>query len=248
MKRTFSQIFVAGLAAAICMFAQGGPAASGLGPVDMAQQSTVDGDIVSLQIGYGTRTPSFTVDGKVIRLAPVWYFLDNDFELSPGEAVRVVVAPAIDKSLHAVAIVKTATGTKLTLRSETGTPLWIGGAGLGARPGSGQQQQNATPARGGAPCIDPLSARTMTGVVEELTAGYGVQYPSLILVAADVRIAIKLGPERVIQQSGIDFSEGVTLTIQYATSTCTEDRVAMTITDAEGKKLVLRTETGAPAW
>lgn len=258
MKRTLANLAIAGLVAAT-VWAQGpqgpgrgsgsGKAAGGL---NMAQQTTVEGTITSLQIGFGTRTPSFVVAGKLIRLAPVWYFLENDFELAPGEHVRVIAAPATDGVLHAVAVAKTATGTTLQLRNDGGIPLWIGPAAMN-RPGQPQGPStgpgpNPNPPRAGTPCLDPRSVETVTGVADEVTAGYGIQHPSVTLVNGDTRLLIKLGPERILQASPIDFEPGVTLTIQFAVSTCAEERVALTVTDAAGQVLVLRNADGRPAW
>ncbi len=95
-------------------FAQGGPGGPGgntqsgprlSGRPDIARLQTIEGTIASINLGVGLRSPSIGINGLVIRVAPLWYLLENDFELVVGEQVRIVAAvstQAGDPYLHAV--------------------------------------------------------------------------------------------------------------------------------------------------
>ncbi len=80
-----------------------------------------------MQVAYGAQYPSITLDGKTIKVAPVWFLLDNDFELAAGEEVSVLAAPSAregDPSFYAIWIAKPSSGVTLMMRSESGMPLW----------------------------------------------------------------------------------------------------------------------------
>jgi hypothetical protein len=200
--------------------------------------TTVEGAINSVQIAYGAQYPSIVIDKTLIKVAPVWYLLDNGFELTAGETVKVVAAPSLntgDSYLYAVSITKLATGASLTIRSEAGVPLWTGGGANQAAP------------RQSALCIDPVSVQTATGTIESVNAALGIQFPVLVLKTQDgALLTIKLGPERLLLASDFELKPGATLTVQYATATVTGELVALQLTDALGNVLVLRDPDGMP--
>ena len=162
------------LLAASLVFAQG-PSGSGNGNqpqpagsgLNMAKLQVVEGTINSVQVAYGVQYPSIVVNKLQIKVAPVWYMLENDFELKAGEAVRVSAAPsntASDPYLYAVDITKTASGAKITLRNSLGIPLWLGAARQG-----GQMQAP----RSGGSGIDSATVATVSGTIESVTASVG---------------------------------------------------------------------------
>jgi len=230
-------------------FAQGprGPQEPGMGqgPVarqgaglNMNLQTTVEGVISSVQIAYGAQYPSIVVDKTQIKVAPVWYLLDNGFELKAGDAVKVVAAPSLnagDAYLYAVSITKTATGTSLVIRSEAGVPLWTGNGANQAAP------------RQSSLCIDPASIHTATGTIDRVNAGLGIQFPELVLKLQDgTLLTLKLGPERLLLAADFELNPGATLTVSYATATCDDELVALQLTDAQGNTLILRDPDGRP--
>lgn len=242
-------LFLSAALAAAVAFAQGprGPhgnaGASPFGPgLDLARQQTIEGPITSVQIGYAVGYPSIVVNRNTIRLAPVWYLLENDFELAVGDLVRVVAAPAYrDATLHAIAVEKLKAGVRLVMRDEAGLPLWTRQS-----PASGAAIQAG--ARFGGGCLDPAAIATVTGVIESVHAGVGIQHPTLTLRAGDQLLTFKLGPERVILGAGFELNPGATLTVRYAVAACTGELIALSLTDAEGNTLLLRTDSGQPAW
>ncbi len=223
-----------------------GPPAAGAQPcascaLDLTKTQVVEGTITSVDIGYGVQYPSIVIGKTVIRLAPVWYLLENDFEIAPGDAVRVTAAPstgAAGEFLHALEIVKTASGAKIVLRDSSGLPLWLGAARRGGNPQA---------PRSGGGCVDPSSARTAQGTVEEVTLGVGIQHPRLLFRTAERLLVIQLGPARLLLDSGFEIRAGMTLTVQYAASACNEEYVALKLTNAAGQTVVLRNANGFPA-
>ncbi len=210
--------------------------------LDMAKLQSVEGFISSVQIAYGAQYPAIVINQTQIKVAPVWYLLENDFELAVGESVRVTAAASAtvnDPYLYAVDITKLSSGSKITLRNELGVPLWIGAARRGGNP--------QAPRSGGA-CIDTVSTNTATGVVDRVTAGAGIQHPTLVLKVGEVLLTIELGPERILLDRDLELKPGATLTVKYAQTTCCDAYVALQITDADGHTLVLRHDDGTPAW
>jgi hypothetical protein len=245
---SFRYLALATLAVAVA-FAQGprGPQGnpdaprSGAG-LDMARQQTIEGAISSVQIAHGARYPSIVVSQNTIRIAPVWYLLENDFELAAGDVVKVLAAPALnDPALHAIAIEKVKDGTALVMRSEAGLPLWT----RQPRPGNGAVQ--AGPRFGGG-CLDPASIATVTGVVDSVDAGIGIQHPTVSLKVDGKLMPFKIGPERILLEADFELKPGATLTVRYAVATCTGELIALALTDAAGNTLVLRSDDGRPAW
>lgn len=172
----------------------------------------------------------------------MWYLLENDFELTAGEAVKVRTAPsntANDPYLYAIEILKVSNNTSISIRNEAGVPLWIGSAGRGG---------GAQAPRTGGNCVDSASIQTATGTVDSVTAGVGIQHPSLVLKVNGALLTIELGPERILLSSDLEMKPGATMTVRYASATCEDEFVALVITDAEGRTLVLRHDDGTPAW
>ena len=94
-----------------------------------------------------------------------------------------------------------------------------------------------------------MAIKTVTGVVEDVNLGLGVQHPTLTLLTdTGTILTFKLGPERVLLASDVELLPGAALKVKYATSLCTNELLALEITDADGDVLVLRTDDGLPAW
>ncbi len=220
---------------------QGAPASS----LDMTKTQTIAGKIGTLDIGFGAQYPSFTVGTTSIKAAPVWFFLDNDFELKAGDSVSVLAAPSTipgDSYLHALQITNTATGAKIVLRDSNGVPLWSG-------PGAGRGNRDA--ARDGActGCIDPATIATVSGTVEKVVMGVGIQMPSLVVKAADGKlITMKIGPERILLEADFELKAGDKVAAKYAYASCNEEYVALQLTNAAGVTVTLRNDDGTPAW
>ncbi|MFN7939499.1 MAG: hypothetical protein U0R19_39595 [Bryobacteraceae bacterium] len=250
MKRAFFAIL---LTAAVAL-AQGGPrpgfgpgtgSGTGTGPIhtqaalNMAAVETISGTITGVQIGYAMQYPSIVVNQKTIKVAPVWFLLENDLELKEGMAVKVTAAPGNPPNeayLHAIEITAVAAGKTLRLRDAAGVPLWTGGSGVSA------------PAAVGTGCVDPASIRTVAGTIEAVHAGYGMQQPEMTLKTDAGILSLRLGPEKVLLGSDFELKAGAALTVKYGVATCSEEKLALVLTNAAGKSLKLRNDDGTPAW
>ena len=246
---TRNLIATLGLTAALA-FAQGprGPgggnqaapqANSGL---NMTTQQVVEGNITGVQIAYATQYPSIVVNKLQIKVAPIWYLLENDFELTAGEAVRITAVSsntAGDAYLYAVDITKVSSGARITLRNELGIPLWMGAARRGGNP--------QAPRTGGT-CVDTASIKTVSGTIDSVTSGIGIQHPTMVLKVDSALLTIGLGPERVLLDSDLELKPGATVAVKYALATCTDTLVALQLADASGHSVVLRHDDGTPAW
>ena len=210
--------------------------------LNMAKQQLIEGTISSVQIAFGAQYPSIVVNKTQIKVAPAWYLLDNDFALSVGESVKVMAAPsntAGDPYLYAIDISKSASGAKMTLRNEAGVPLWIGAARRGGNPQA---------LRTGGGCVDPASIQSTTGTIESVTAGVGIQHPTLTLKVDGKLMTFALGPERILLDTDLELKAGTPLTVKYAVASCTGEYLALQLADAAGNTLVLRHDDGTPAW
>jgi hypothetical protein len=223
----------------------GGGAGMGASSLDMTKTRTFNGTVGAIDIGYGAQYPSFTVGTTTFKVAPVWYFLNNDFELKAGDPVSVTAAPSTipgDSYLYAISIANTKTGAKLVMRDSNGLPLWSGpaagrgnGGGIGAGVCTG--------------CVDPKSIATVMGTVEKVVAGVGIQMPSLVLKGADGKlVTIKIGPERTLLEADFEIKAGDRITARYAYATCSEEYIALQLMNAQGNILKLRNDDGTPAW
>lgn len=212
--------------------------------LDMTKTVVIEGRIEAVSIAAGVQYPSIIVAGSTIRLAPVWFLLENDFELAVGDMVKVVAAVCVcrEESLAAVEISKGA--ETMVLRDSLGIPLWI--KGLGA--GSGRGGAAADPGNGGA-CLDLASVERVTGTVVSVNAGLGIQQPSVVLKTNDGRtLSIRLAPERVLLEQDIELAEGMELTVKAARSACVDGLVALELVMPDGVVIRLRDESGRPVW
>ena len=214
-------------------------------PLDMTQTVLLEGVIESISIAPGMQYPSVAVDRREIRIAPVWFLLDNDFELAAGDKVRILAVACVcaENAWYAVEITKG--DTTLVLRDSLGIPLWT--RALGAMNGSGGRGP-ATPFRGGA-CLDLATVETVSGAVVSVNAGVGIQQPVLSLKTEDGRVlSIRLGPERVLFENDVELAAGAVLKVKVAKSACADGLVALELTTADGVVIRLRDESGRPVW
>lgn len=245
------------LAAAGMLLAQGprgkgpqnAPALRAGGALDISQTAVIEGEITSVSIGAGIEYPSVTVDDKVIKLAPVWYLLDHDFELAAGDEVKVTAVHCLcaEDTWYAMEITKAE--VTLELRNSLGIPLWVrtlGGRGEAANGNRGSQAVRALP---GGVCLDPATAQSYEGTVVSVNAGVGIQQPTVVLKTSEGKlVTIRLAPERVLLENDVELAEGAQVRIVAGVSTCTEALVALELTTADGVTIRLRDDTGRPVW
>jgi hypothetical protein len=210
--------------------------------LDMTKVQTTEGTVVSVNVGYGSQYHSIQIDQTTVKVAPVWFLLENDFEIRAGDKLKVTAAPSFqvrDAYLNAITVTNTVSGASLTLRDNNGIPLWAREQGVG----HGTEGQ-ATCTR----CSGPTSVATVSGTVNQISAGIGIQMPSMVLKTADGNLlTVKLGPERILEAADFEIKAGDALTVRYAL-TCTGETVALELTNSAGTKVVLRKDDLTLAW
>lgn len=243
------------LAGAVVAFAQGprGPQAPANAPhtgLNMAAVQVIQGAVTDVDIARGAQYPTVVVNKLQIKLAPEWYLLDNDIEIKTGDTLKITAAAsAIEADTYLYAIDVAKGSAFLKLRDSQGLPLWTGGPGGAKGHASGQRNGSGQGTGECQGCLDAASAVTVTGSVEKVTAGTGIQFPTVVLKTADNKhLTIKIGPERVLLAADFEITAGQKLTVKYAASTCKDELVALELTDSNGRKLVLREQDGTPAW
>lgn len=97
-------------------------------------------------------------------------------------------------------------------------------------------------------CLDASTAVTVSGKVEKITMGAGIEMPTLTLQTDGKLLVLKLGPERILLAADIELKAGDTVTVKYAVETCTDELVALAITTASGVTITLRGDDCMPAW
>lgn len=118
--------------------AQGRQQSSGARGVEVADPPaktwiTLGGSVVALKDGHLTAE---TDHGKVTtHIGPEWYWELRGIELGEGDQV-VVAGFCEDDTFQAARIEDSSTGAAVTLRDQTGRPLWAGGARAGRREAS----------------------------------------------------------------------------------------------------------------
>ena len=251
MKKTCLAIFAALLATAALSFAQGprGPQNRNAAPnrpasvLNLAKVQTVTGAVSEVSITYGTQYPSITVNKTVIKVAPVWFFLDKNFEIKAGDQVSVTAAPSLlpnDSYLYAIDITNTASKANIVLRDSSGVPLWSGPSGGRANPDA---------PRNGTGCIDAATISTVVGTVEKVSMGVGIQMPTLVVKTSDGKlISMKIGPEWILLDADFELVAGEQVTSKFAHETCTDEDVAIQLTNAAGVAVILRNDDGTPNW
>jgi len=258
-----TRLTLAALAMAAALFAQNGPKGPQMGPgqnqqpavpmhsLDLAAVVTIAGPITTVNVALGVQHPSIVVDGKTIELAPAWWLLEKGLELKEGDKVEVIAAPCLDPDkpwLFAIKVINVTTGTTRSLRDENGVPLWVtrGGKGQMQGPGSRSGQGNGPAECSG--CFDPASLATTTGTVESVNAGFGIQMPVLTLKTTGGLLTLKIGPERILLESGFTIKAGDTLTVKYGQSICTDELIAVSLTNNDGVTVILRDDSGRIVW
>jgi len=211
--------------------------------LEMATLQEISGAVTAVNLGAGTQYPSIEVGGKLIRVAPIWFLLENDFEISRGDQVvvgAVLSTSMTDPYLHAVWIRNETTEKQIQLRGEAGSAGWArrrGGFAI-------QEPQGNRLVRGG---CGFSAIETVSGAVLEVSVGAGIRQPNVILQTLAGPVSVKVGPSRVLLENEFQIAVGDTLTVVYGVSTCTDEKVALQLTNGD-VTITLRNEDGSPAW
>jgi hypothetical protein len=61
----------------------------------MSRVETIKGTVTVVNIGYGVEYPNIVIEDRHIKLAPVWFLIENDFEIEPGDTLEVMAARSL---------------------------------------------------------------------------------------------------------------------------------------------------------
>ncbi len=243
MKQVFGTLLSALLLTALACL----PAlAAGNAPAQTARLNStapvvLSGTVTDVRVDYGLQYPAILVNGSWIKLAPVWYLLDKGIEVAVGDTVSVTAVPCTEPdgvSYYAIDI--TLDGTTYVLRTVDGTPAWNAKAAM-----------MAGRARYGTPAGSPVvagSVTTVSGVIDALVMNRGIRNPEMTILANGIRVAVKLGPERYMEQNDFELKLQERVTARIAVEEKTRAYVALQITNQAGQTLTFRHDDGSPAW
>jgi hypothetical protein len=72
--------------------------------------------------------------------------------------------------------------------------------------------------------------------------------PTLVLKTDGKLLTLKIGPERILLGADFELNPGQSVTVRYAQATCTDEYLALQITNSAGVTVTLRGDDGTPAW
>ena len=216
--------------------------------------ATVTGTVEELfNAGFDEEEPSMKIStlDKLIKLAPVWFFLENDIEIDKGDTVKVTyAASAISGDLYAIRIELLDEGASIDLRNpETGQPLWVGGYAYNrnarGRNGAGYQGEGARTGN----CLDLASAVTVTGTINAILRPEGIRQTKIAFTPdGGQQILVRMGPVRLLMQQGLMIQEGARLTLTVAKDACSDELVVTAAGPEGAEPITLRNAVGAPTW
>ena len=215
--------------------------AAGTGPVLEQQQQAVDmvgepwtasGTIAGLETSGMTLALS---DGTQIfvELGPSHYWAEQGVTLVVGDIVTV--DGFYNGEQYHAATVTTVDGVQLTVRSDTGLPLWSGGA-------SGSQNQNGTTAGQTETQVAAEDWITVEGTVT-LVNGSTLDMQT----TTGETLALQLGQASFMQTQGVTFAPGETISVTgfwQGTTFRAGDITKL----ATGERLMLLDPNGRPLW
>jgi hypothetical protein len=209
------------------------------GNLNLTSAQSIEGPVTAIHLAYGAQYPSLVIGDKTIKIAPIWFFADHDFEIRIGDSLRVLAASSRavgDSYLYALRITNTKTQLEILLRDEAGVPLW-------AAQGPKRTSRSLH--------IQPglTSIFTVTGRIEAVVYGPGIQMPSITIRTAEGSlITAVLGPERVLLELDVELKVGQDITAKLAVCNYRDGYLVLELTLADGTTIVLRDSTGAPVW
>jgi hypothetical protein len=234
---------------------------AGVPAADPSAAFTVNGSVQAFVAAYGSGMPTLTVDdatlGSVsVALGPVWYLNDQGFGAAVGDTVELLAYPCATCRVGTVAawVQNITSGSSITLRDESGYPVWrpSSGAGIGyGRSGPGFRGRSGAGGQGG--CLggpDMTQVATATGTVDAFSFTPGQGSPTLELSADQGQLTILVAPYRAVMGTGLVLEPGMEVTVAYAPVTVAdaEHLVAISLTDtASGVTVQLRDpQSGVP--
>ena len=210
---------------------QGEPVAQGL--EGEAWEAT--GNITALD-DYGFEFTTASGENVYVELGPPDYWQQQNVELTDGQLV--MVSGSLNDSIVHAETVTLADGQELTIRSETGQPMWSGGVSNSR----GQNGQSAT----GDHIPDPQATVdewiTLTGTLVSFQGG------SMTMSTSDGDlISFQTGQPRFLAEQGVTFQVGDQISVvgfyegeQFSAGDITQL--------STGLRVMLRDPNGRPLW
>lgn len=171
-----------------------------------------------------------TAESIYVELGPSHFW--QDMALAVGEVVSVD-GFFNGQQYHAATVTRT-DGTQMQLRSETGMPLWSGGASGGQAHGEAGQS--------GEPQVAPQDWVTLDGMVSAVTGSM----LTMQTTEGDL-LDLQLGQPRFIDSQGIVFAPGEAITVVGYWQGTSFKAGDITKT-ATGERLMLLDPNGRPLW
>ena len=196
------------------------------------------------------------MDGKLIKIAPLWYLEHLAIELEVGDNVRVEALPCERSGAEVYRALS------LTLLDESGNPVadTIVFRLVDDKPswaGRGYRNQLVFPQsayfslkrQAAGDSLLPASEATVTGVVDQIVRGKGFAPPVLLLRTPDGQLLdITIGPADQLLAWDFELKEGQTVMVRFALTQRTRQRIALQLADTAGNRITLRNERGDPIW
>ena len=227
---------------------------------DPAAVLTIDGVVTAVNIyQHELEYPSIVVSTSaigevVIKLAPLWLLLENDFEVQVGDTVKILalpcnlVSPATYYALS-ITVIDPLTQeivSSITLRDPSGFPLWTGRA---QTPTSATSPTGARTCAAKGNCLEVMAIGQITGVVDSVIPGQGIAQSRLLLRLQDGKyFGVDIGPARHMLGQDFELRAGETVMLRFGTLRRSRHHVALQLGYGSGYQVTLRKETGAPAW
>lgn len=230
-------------------------AAAGL---NLSATVTLNGTVTAVNVATASQYPTISLNGTVVKVAPVWFLLENDFEIETGHQLVVRAAPALLPTgyYYALEVENLTTQKSIQLRDASGRPLWFRAPGLemglrGESPGSSSAagafawQARAAVTYGG--CLDTNNLVEITGQIVEIDATAGIRQPAIVLDVGGKLVTVRIGPLRVLFATDLELAPGDVVSVIAAQETCTGNLVALKLSVGD-QTVQLRNPDGRPAW
>jgi hypothetical protein len=172
-----------------------------------------------------------------VELGPSNYWQSQDVELAPGQAVRVEGSINEDMMIHA-SQVTLADDQVLALRSESGQPLWSGGASNSRDQNGGQGDGDHTPD----PKANVDEWITLEGTLMSFQGG------NMTMSTADgALVSFQTGQPRFLAEQGVTFQVGDQISVLgfYEGEQFSAGEITQLST---GLRVMLRDPNGRPLW
>jgi len=227
--------------------------------LNLSATVTLNGTVAAVNVASASQYPTITLNGTVVKVAPVWFLLENDFEIETGHQLVVRAAPALLPTgyYYALEVENLTTQKSIQLRDASGRPLWFPGPGLemglrGQSPGSSSGaagafawQARAAVTYGG--CLETNNLVEITGQIVEIDATAGIRQPAIVLDVGGKLVTVRIGPLRVLFATDLELAPGDVVSVIAAQETCTGNFVALELSVGD-QTVQLRNPDGSPAW